>query len=163
MKTGVEIMNPKRKSFSIYSTSLLFPFLISACGQVDGLMEAQPGTFSHVYNTVLSDCLQCHNGENPSDFSELDFSTKEKAYSSLQGSVSGPLASGNCAGVKLITEGSPTNSYFAAVLLTEFAVNSGIAGDADCVPYANHLQDQNLTESERNSIKDWITAGASNN
>jgi hypothetical protein len=168
MKTSTKKATLISRRFSNEATGLILSLgvMLSGCGQVSDLVDsttAQSGTFSHVYSNVLSDCLQCHDGSNAADYGALDFSSKAKAYESLQGTVSGPLASGTCAGVELITASAPADSYFAAVLLSEFATTSGIAGDSDCVPYANHLEDQNLTTAEKTSIKDWITAGALNN
>jgi|GEM_PF-2960375 len=168
MKTSTNKVNLISSYFSNAATGLILSLglVFSGCGQVSDLVDsttAQSGTFSHVYSNVLSDCLQCHVGSNSAEYGTLDFSTKTKAYESLQGTVSGPLAVGNCAGVKLITANTPADSYFAAVLLSEYATTSGIAGDTDCVPYATHLEDQNLSAAEKTSIKDWITAGALNN
>ncbi len=136
------------------------------CGAASQLVDPTPGTFGSVYTKTLKagNCVQCHDGSNSAEYGNLNFSTQALAYQTLtQGTVTGPVAKGNCGGLKLINANSPTTSYFTAVLFDEYATQSGFAGDSDCAPYATHRSEQNISADEKTSIIDWINAGAPNN
>lgn len=135
---------------------------LNGCGQ---LAELTPGTFSNVYSNTLKSCAQCHDGTDASvENGTVDFSSQALAYETLlAGTVSGITAAGTCAGVKLVDAGSPSTSYLLAVLFADYASGTGFAGDGDCVPYATHLEDQNVSASEKASMVQWIQDGAQNN
>lgn len=134
--------------------------VLSHCGQ------DKSGTFSSIYTTTLSSaCIQCHvptgavytvNGV------PLDFTSKDSAYKTLTYSKASGNSSNICNNVPIVKKGDPKNSYLVAVLFSDYSTND-FAGQAGCIPYNVHHQDQNLSASEKASIIKWITDGALNN
>lgn len=163
----------KMKAAVAVSGLLLASCGLPGCGKIlDGLdgrtssqggkIDATPGTFTHVYQATLSTaCVQCHvPGSDGGD--HLDFSDKGSAYRTLLGgAVSGHSSATICGGLKLIEPGVPRDSYLAAVLFAEYNA-IGFGGVPECKPYSVHLEDQNLSDTEKSSILSWIRNGARN-
>lgn len=108
--------------------------------------EAQPGTFTHIYDRAFKTCrLQCHG----MGFSKLDMSSREAAYRSLVNQPSNP-DNMECAplGLKRVEPGKPEQSLLYLKLNI----------DAPCgqqMPPGGQLP-----QEMRNEVKDWIAAGA---
>jgi hypothetical protein len=143
---------------------LAIALLLSACGKST---ESTSGTFTQVYtNTLSRACIECHKpgtAATDQDGVTLNFSTQATAFSTLlESTVRGASSTGTCGSVKIVTAGSVENSYLAGVLFTDYHKDN-FAGVSGCTPYAVHLQNQNLSASEKTTILDWIRNGALNN
>jgi hypothetical protein len=142
----------------------LLPILLSGCGKESTTPAA--GTFGNVYTVTLrTACANCHapGGLPTTQGCTLDFSSQAQAYSTLTGgTVAGSGEPTACLGLKYVVAGDPSSSYLVGVLNSTYHVNN-FAGHSGCLPYATHLQDQNLTADEQSSIVSWIQGGAQNN
>lgn len=127
------------------------------------------GTFSDVYTKTIkgSSCVECHSPTGMAKLNygvQLDFTSQSTSYSTLTNNnvVTASDMTGTCGSAKLIVSGSPSTSYFAAVLISQYNV-SNFGGISGCTPYRTHLSDLNISAAEQTSITDWITNGAQNN
>lgn len=139
--------------------------ILSSCGNnTANDATTTSGSFSSIYTTTISTaCINCHVTGGSSNGSQLDFSSKALAYSTLTTKhVTGGSSVGTCGSASIVLAGSPSTSYLAAVLVSGYS-SSNFAGISGCQPYSTHLIDQNLSTAEKNSIIAWIQGGALNN
>ena len=131
-----------------------------------GLEQAQApsGTFRSVFQAFESNnCAECHAPTAAAyavDGVQMDLSAQAAAYSDLTTKNSFSPSTGDCAGIKLVTGGDLSKSYFAAVLLADVATDN-FAGTS-CTPCSEHHTSQNLTDAQKTSIRTWIENGAPN-
>ena len=150
---------------------LLLAVVFIGCSKNDeaATSSAASGTFTNVYQRTLSTaCIECHKpgGAAGAYGSQLDFTTKALAYSTLSTVVKSTVTTG-CSSVSLAHTGNPSRSYILGTLgavtgspLASY--NTGFpAANGGCTPYAGHTS--NLSQSEADSLVAWINAGVPNN
>ncbi|MBF0297326.1 MAG: hypothetical protein HQK51_01315 [Oligoflexia bacterium] len=154
-------MNIKSKTLFIF----LFLFLTLTYGCSKNNDTAIPASrFTNLYeNTFKPNCIRCHvPGQDPYDNLgvKLDFSTKEKAHSTLTTLKCAGQSSTFCADIPYVTARDLNQSYLVAILNRTYNNITNYAGKVNCVPYNIHIIDQHLTTEEQNSIIAWINEGA---
>lgn len=157
-------------------TAVLALTFVAAAAQVVGCSAADEaisnvtggsGSFDTVYTTVLSkNCNGCHGasapGYNPGETeATLDFSSADKAYSSLLGKASG--LTGNtaaCNGVSFVAPGNAAQSLLMASV--DRAVRTAFASggcNKDSVS-AMESRGGTLTAAQVETVRAWIAGGA---
>jgi hypothetical protein len=149
-----------RRSIALIALAAASALTLMDCGKALGPAS---GTFGNVYETLKSDCIECHvpGGSGLVSGSTFDVTSATTAYNTLL-SDTAHTAAPECAGVKLVVANTPTSSYLAAVLFSDYNINS-FAGVANCKPITRHHSDLNLSADEKTSILAWINGGALNN
>jgi hypothetical protein len=108
--------------------------------------EAEPGTFSHIYEVAFKTCrTQCHG----MGYSMLDMKTRDMAYSQLVDHDSNP-GNKECAplGLKRVKPGSPDES----LLYRKLDIHAPCGQQ---MPPGGQLM-----QSYRDEVRDWIMNGA---
>lgn len=133
----------------------------------------QEDTFTMLYNSAtFQTCAGCHapgaDGFDPTAGTEatMDWSTRDNAYSSLQGMASGLVGNfEGCNGVPLIGA-TPETSLLVATFDEDVRLSFAVEGFPDCT--GDSISDMNLkigspiSQVELDLLKAWIAAGAPN-
>ncbi|MBF0362827.1 MAG: hypothetical protein HQK49_17545 [Oligoflexia bacterium] len=155
-------MNVKKiiKEKILFISIVCFFFVIVSCSDKK---EPPESRFTTLYNgTFKPNCLSCHApGNDVYDNSgvKLDFTTKELAYSTLTTKNSASPSNQYCRDIPYASARDVNNSYLLAVLISTYNTTN-YASKVNCVPYNVHLLDQNLSQTEKDSIVAWINEGA---
>ncbi len=170
-------MNPKFtiisrfQNLSLVVLSLLL-LTLANCGKIEEAaktVEPAAGTFTYIYTkTLKTECIECHTPTGAATLEKrvaIDFTTQALAYKTLtEGLVAATDTVLICPNVKLVASGSPSTSYLAGLLLTEYYKSNDFADVSGCAPDSVHTEKKNaLSTVEKTSIADWITNGAKNN
>jgi hypothetical protein len=164
--------------------SLVLPFLLllggaAGCGEAidgDGNPDAGGGggvqpTFTSLYGDYFSNCAQCHSpggaGRTEDIEKTLDFTSKQTAYTTLQGMASG--MTGNfmdCNGVPFL-DAAPARSLLLASIHQPTRQAFDHPSHPNCD--ADTISDQTLKVGSSPSpafiaaLQMWLMAGAPNN
>lgn len=168
----------KAASFILWSSLVVTTIFVVACGQIPGSNQAGQTTdpaaksFGSVYAVITNTarCKDCHtppDGSGVTAGAKIDFSTKEKAYTSLTTlSLSGGTSGTACTLVAIVdSTGVVTKSGLAAVLFSEYNSTTTVSfgGRSACKPYTGHHSDLALSATDKTNIIGWIEAKAPNN
>lgn len=120
--------------------------------------------FSQLYKSLFGNysCKQCHiPGGQAYDIqaSELNFSSKELAYSTLMNKSALSTSASFCEGISYVHPGNPQLSYLVPVLIEEYN-HLDFAGKENCQPLTTHNDFNNVTAVEKKLLLEWIQEGA---
>lgn len=139
------------------------------CNEADICEPEAQDTFTQIYQSAsFQQCAGCHAPGAPgfTDGTEAtqDWSTRDSAYQSLQGTASGLVGNfAGCNGVPFIGA-TPADSLLVAVFDEEIRAAFSLDGFPDC--NADTISDMTvkiggpLSTEEMTLLKDWINAGA---
>jgi hypothetical protein len=115
---------------------------------------AATATFTSIYNTILKGgtCVGCHVAGGL--FPSIDLTSQASAYSSLFSKDSSTAANAKCGGRKLVTPGNCDTSLLYEKLA---ATTPAVCGDR--MPQGGAP----IAETDRQTLCDWIKAGAMQN
>jgi hypothetical protein len=151
---------------------------VAACDSAGDLIPDSGGgtveaTFTSLYGNYFSNCRDCHTPNGPGRTSDteqtLNFTSRTTALSALKtGSASGLKGNfAGCNGTPFITAGMPSQSLVVAVLDQSTRQQFDLSAHPDCD--ADAISDMTAQVGSRPSaafvtaLKDWITAGATDN
>jgi hypothetical protein len=152
---------------------VLVVVLVSRCGNNTSNTSptAVPGTFTHVWQNVISTtCQQCHQAGGSAVRTcpsiKVDFSSQTTAYNTLVGTGGVPAMVAcadvlpQCNGVQLVAPGNSSASYM------EYLVDPSFTGQPKpgCTSYAHQPGVAGISAANLDSLKVWIdTNKAANN
>jgi hypothetical protein len=166
--TTIALMKTKLLNCTLTLLLALTALLLTRCGTQDATSSGVDPTFNSLYTRVLSkNCVGCHQpaGSATQDSeTQIDFTTKALAYSTLTGGNSTGISANinnQCSNVPLVSPSHPENSYLLATLATDYHHDNFY--NAGCTPYSPSAHGATIGTAEKNAIVEWIKAGALNN
>lgn len=145
--------------------------LVLACGETvdDALGGGGGDAFTAIYETdEFRQCADCHAPGAPGRVDGIEttqnWSTRDTAYSSLQGNAAGMIGNfAGCNGVPLVAD-TAEDSLLVAAFDEDVRASFEVAGFPDCT--ADAISDQTLKimgplpDGLLQDLKDWVDSGA---
>lgn len=151
-----------QKALVRYSTYalILLALMVSACQKQEDSIEPN---FTSIWEKKLStSCANCHQPGGNAYLANVlvDFRDKNATYNwLLSAQVQGMTGSSDCWSVRIITPGSPEQSYLIGILSSSYNKNN-FAGKNGCQPITDHIESQYASSKEQEAILNWIQNGS---
>ncbi|MGM0576128.1 MAG: hypothetical protein ACQEXJ_10405 [Myxococcota bacterium] len=162
-----------RRALTACLSLSLLSLAVAACDTAvdEGGGDGVEANFTSLYGDYFQECKQCHAPGAPGRTEDieqsLDFSTKNTAYSTLQGTATGLTGNqSGCNGVPFIAPGNASSSLVVAALDEDVRQGFDVQDFPDCDQ--NAISDMTLkvgfppSADFRNALAAWIDAGAPN-